>query len=98
MISIQKPFITEKTLSAAGKGVYTFAVDPKSNKHVIARDVERLYSVKVIGIKTITMHGKTRRVGKRSKTIKRSDWKKAIVTLVKGQKIDAFEVSSGEAK
>lgn len=90
---ITRPFITEKTLARAAKGYYTFVVFPKSNKAQIADAVSKQYNVKVTNVTTAMMHGKARRVGKKMKMVTKPNWKKAIVRLVPGQKIDAFDVS-----
>lgn len=92
-----RPVITEKSLQFAGRGWYTFAVALASNKAVIAAAVGDLYKVNVIDVRTIVMHGKEQKHGKRSQKVRESDWKKALVRLKSGQKIDAFEVT-GEAE
>lgn len=94
MNTIQRPLITEKTLSLAARGWYTFAVDAKARKEAIASAVKQLYKVDVTAVRTMVMHGKTKRVGRKSVSVKRPDWKKAFVQLKKGQKIDAFEARS----
>ncbi len=91
---IQRPYITEKTLSQAAKGYYTFVVSDLANKAQIADAVDKQYNVGVVGVRTMRMHGKVRRVGKRRTPVLSADWKKAVVTLKVGQKIDAFDVSS----
>lgn len=93
---VNKPLITEKSLALAGKGFYTFSVAKASGKAQIGQEISKLYKVKVTSIRTITMHGKIRRVGRKMKTVKQADWKKAIVKLSPGQKIDAFEVTAKE--
>ncbi len=90
---IRRPYITEKTLSQAAKGYYTFVVADASNKAQIAEAVGKQYNVGVIGVRTMRMHGKVRRVGKRQTPVPLTDWKKAVVVLKKGEKIDAFDVS-----
>lgn len=92
--TIQRPLITEKTLKLAASGWYTFAVDVKARKETIASAVKQLYKVDVIEVRTMVMHGKTKRAGRKATTVKRPDWKKAFVQLKKGQKIDAFEAHS----
>lgn len=72
-----KPIITEKSLALAAKGWYTFAVDAKSNKPQIAKAINDQYKVSVIDARSMVMH--------------KNGWKKAIVRLKAGQKIDAFE-------
>ena len=96
---IIKPVITEKSLSLASRGWYTFAVALASNKPEIAHAISDLYKVTVVEIRTMIMHGKERRSGKKQKRVTKSDWKKALVRLKEGQKIDAFEVTGeGEKK
>lgn len=95
---IIKPVISEKSLSLASQGWYTFAVALASNKGAIAQSVGNLYKVTVTDVRTIVMHGKEQRHGKRSKKVRGSDWKKALVHLKAGQKIDAFEVTSQDSR
>ena len=87
-----RPLITEKTLMLAASGWYTFIVDKAADKGAIARVISDFYKVKVVDTRVSSMHGKTRRVGKLMRIAQKSDWKKAMVRLDKGQKIDAFEV------
>lgn len=89
---VKRPLITEKTLLLASHGWYTFAVDIEASKASIAQAISGAYKVKVVSVRTVTMHGKVRRVGKLSLHVKKPDWKKAMVKLTKGQKIDVFEV------
>lgn len=95
--TIIAPIISEKSLSLASRGWYTFAVDPASNKGTVAKAVSDFYSVKVEEVRSMIMQGKERRAGKRNQKTRGSDWKKALVRLKSGQKIDAFEVT-GEAE
>ena len=89
---VKRPIISEKSTALAEVGNrYVFEVAPMSNKQEIRDAVQRLFSVKVTKVHTMVMHGKMKRVG-RFET-KRSNWKKAIVTLVEGQKIDFFGTS-----
>lgn len=87
-----KPIITEKSLASAAKGWYTFAVTLMSRKTEIAAAVSGLYGVTVTSLRTLIMHGKQRKSGKRMKRVLRQDWKKALVRLKSGEKIDAFDV------
>lgn len=87
---IKRPILTEKTLLQ--KNLYnqlTFEVDPKANKIEIRKAVELIFKVDVLKVRTIRMEGKRKRVG-RYRT-KRPDWKKAIVTIKPGQKVELFE-------
>lgn len=91
---VKRPLITEKTLRLASRGWYTFVTDIDASKHTIATEVSRVYKVNVVEVRTITMHGKVRRVGRKAVPTAKPDWKKAMVTLKKGQKIDAFEITA----
>jgi len=87
---IRRPVVTEK--SAIGReelNIATFAVDPRANKHEIARAVEELFDVTVVDVHTMRQPRKKRRVG--MKIGHRSEWKKAIVKLAEGQAIEFFE-------
>lgn len=97
---IIRPILTEKTLSLAARGWYTFAVSLSSRKEAVAHSVARQYKVDVLGVRTVRMPAKTRRVGKMAKPISVPAWKKALIHLKAGQKIDAFEAASvpSEAK
>ncbi|MBI4066152.1 50S ribosomal protein L23 [Candidatus Gottesmanbacteria bacterium] len=96
---IIKPVITEKSLSLASRGWYTFVVVSASSKPEIAQAIGDVYSVTVVDVRSMIMHGKERRAGKKQKRVTKSDWKKALVRLKEGQKIDAFEVTGeGEKK
>lgn len=64
-----------------------------ANKQQIAKDVASVYKVKVKEVRTIVMHGKTRRVGKKGMVIRAPKSKKALVEVVAGQTIDAFEAA-----
>lgn len=73
------PVITEKSNDGLQEGKYTFEVNKKATKVDIAQAVEKLFEVKVLKVNTITVKGKTKRVGRYEG--KTSDWKKAIVTI-----------------
>lgn len=86
---IRRPVITEESMERTAEGKYTFAVHPDANKTEIKNAVETLFKVKVKKVNTVTMRGKERRVGVHRG--RRPDWKKAIVTLEEGQRIEFFE-------
>lgn len=94
--AIIRPLITEKSLTLANKGWYTFAVEEAVSKAQVAAEVSAAYKVEVINVRTVHMHGKVRRFGRRMSTRRQPDWKKAMVQLKEGQKIDAFEVTAQE--
>ena len=87
---IKRPLVTEKsTIGREEANVVTFAVDPRANKMEIQRAVETLFEVDVLGVRTMRMRGKKRRMGKFVGS--RPEWKKAIVRLAEGQSIEFFE-------
>lgn len=85
------PILSEKSTDRLSENKYTFRVAKKANKAEIKRAVEEAFEgVKVSKVNTINMRGKTVRMGMR--VGKRSDWKKAIVTLAEDSKpIEFFE-------
>ena len=87
---IFKPLITEKsTLGKEVNNQVVFEVDPGSNKIEIRQAVEKAFGVRVTDVRTINMQGKRKRVGRSFG--RRSNWKKAIVTMAPGEHIDFFE-------
>lgn len=87
---IKRPLMTEKTTSLGEKqNAYAFEVLKDASKTEIKEAVEKIFSVKVLAINTMITHGKLKRAGKHFN--KRSNYKKAIVTLPEGQKIEIFE-------
>jgi len=87
---IRRPMITEKSTRQKEEGrQYVFEVDRDANKIEIQTAIERLFKVKVLQVRTCNVLGKVKRLGRRSG--KRADWKKAVVTLKEGDRIDFFE-------
>ncbi|EFD94309.1 50S ribosomal protein L23 [Megasphaera lornae] len=84
-----KPIITEKTTMLMSDGKYTFKVPLHANKIEIRKAVESVFNVKVKSVATIRVLGKVKRMGKFEG--KRSDYKKAVVTLQEGETIEFFE-------
>ena len=88
---IKKPHVTEKTsLKSDTSNTVAVVVDKAANKIEIKQAIENLFKVKVAAVRTVTVAGKVKRSGKTFG--KRSNWKKAYVTLQEGQSIDFFEV------
>ena len=84
---VRTPVITEKISRDSEKlGKYAFSVHPGANKKQIKSAVEKIFNVHVTRVNTMRNSGKWRRV--RYQPGKTADWKKAIVTLKKGEKID----------
>lgn len=87
---IKRPVITEKTnIQKEENNQLSFEVDKRANRVEIARAIEKIFSVKVAKARTIQVKGKFKRRGRILG--KRRDWKKAIVTLMPGERIDFFE-------
>jgi len=88
---IKKPHVTEKTaLGSEKSNTVSLVVDRDANKIEIKKAVEELFKVGVTDVRTVNVAGKVKRVGKNIG--KRSNWKKAYVTIQEGQSIDFFEV------
>jgi large subunit ribosomal protein L23 len=87
---IRKPLVTEKSnIGRETQNLVSFAVDLRATKPEIRSAVEQLFSVKVLDVHTLRMSRKTRRVGKTMGY--KPQWKKAIVRLAEGQRIEFFE-------
>jgi large subunit ribosomal protein L23 len=86
---IMKPLVTEKVSGLGALNKYVFAVAKNANKIEVAKAIKEVYGIKPIGVNVIRMSGKKARYGRISG--KRKDWKKAIVTLPKGQTIKIYE-------
>ncbi len=88
---IKRPFVTEKTTTEKDeKNIVAFVVDKAANKIEIKEAVEKLFKVEVDTVNTVNVAGKVKRYGARLG--KRSNWKKAYVTLKSGSTVDFFEV------
>lgn len=86
---IRRPIVTEKSTMLQGEGKYTFEVAVEANKPLIKQAVEKAFNVEVASVNTVIMKGKVKRIGRSVGRTK--DWKKAVVTLKPGQKIEFFE-------
>ncbi|OGW02376.1 MAG: 50S ribosomal protein L23 [Nitrospinae bacterium RIFCSPLOWO2_01_FULL_39_10] len=87
---IRKPIITERSAYLKERGnKIIFQVDVNANKRDIKKAVEKVFNVNVMDVNTLNVKGKVKRFGKSFG--KRPDWKKAIVTLKEGDKIELLE-------
>ena len=84
-----RPLITEKSNTGMQENKYTFIVSLNANKVEIRQAVEAIFKVKVTDVNTVRVMGKIKRMGKHSG--KRPDFKKAIVQVAPGQRIEFFE-------
>lgn len=87
--TIKQPVISEKAYASMERGVYSFWVNPKATKTEIKAAVQQAFGVTVVGISTMNITGKRKRVGRF--VGHRADRKKAIVRLADGQTIEALE-------
>ncbi len=86
---LRRPLITEKNSQLQILGKYVFEVADEANKNQVRQAVEKTFKVDVISVNIITVPGKQRRLGRHQ--VLTSPWKKAIVTLKSGDKIELFE-------
>ncbi len=89
---IIRPIITEKSSRLMEMNKYTFEVHPSANKIQIRKAIEEIFKVKVLSVHVLSMKGKPKRMGMfQGKT---KSWKKAIVSLADGERIEFFEGAS----
>jgi large subunit ribosomal protein L23 len=87
--TIIRPVVSEKSYALIGEGKYTFRVDDRAHKTQIAHAVEEIFDVKVAVVRTAKVRPKPKRRGlQQGKT---RGWKKAVVQLAPGEKIELFE-------
>ena len=85
-----RPLITEKTsIQKEVNNQITFEVDRRANRVEIKKAIENIFNVNVVSVRTMQVKGKSKQRGRI--VGKRRDWKKAIVTLMPGERIDFFE-------
>jgi large subunit ribosomal protein L23 len=87
---LKRPLVTEKSTTEKDlRNKLFFEVDRKANKIEIKKAVEQIFKVNVLDVATLSMRGKTKRVGRHF--TKTPDWKKAVVTIKPGQRVEFFE-------
>jgi len=86
---LRRPLITEKATLLQGQSRYAFEVARKAAKPQIKEAVEAAFKVKVVKVNVMTVPGKMKRIGRRQ--VLTPYWKKAVVTLEPGGKIEFFE-------
>ncbi len=86
---IKRPLVTEKSSNLQLKQDYAFEVNQKANKHQIKAAVEKMFKVGVTDVRVMNVPGKQKMVGRRK--VQTPSWKKAVVTLSPGNKIEFFE-------
>jgi large subunit ribosomal protein L23 len=86
---IIRPLITEKNTNLMQYNQYSFEVDRNANKTQIKQAVQTIFNVRVTAVNTINVRGKLKRRGRTAGYT--ADWKKAVVTLEAGDRIELFE-------
>ncbi len=89
---LKRPVVTEKSQYQGEmyEPQYTFSVDRRANKQLVKAAVEKIFDVEVLQVRIINVKPKSGRYGRRV-VIRKPGWKKAIVTLAAGQRIEIFE-------
>lgn len=87
---LRRPMVTEKGTRLGGENKYVFEVYRSSNKHQIKGAVEKAFDVHVVNVNVINVRGKPRRT-RGGRAIHAPNWRKAIITLAAGDKIELFE-------
>jgi large subunit ribosomal protein L23 len=86
---LRRPIVTEKNTALQALNKYVFEIADDANKTMIQQAVEKAFNVKVTKVNIVTVRGKYKRVGQRMTHT--NPWKKAIITLQAGDKIEYFE-------
>ncbi|MEE9285145.1 MAG: 50S ribosomal protein L23 [Dehalococcoidia bacterium] len=86
---IRRPVVTEKTTALAEQGKYVFEVAVDAGKTRVKEAIQVAFGVGVSHVNIMRVRGKVKRFGRRPKAMR--SWKKAVVTLHAGDKIDLFE-------
>ena len=92
-IIIKRPILTEKSQELQKGGQYVFEVAGKTNKVEIAKEIKKMYGVAVLSVNTLRQFGKKKSRSTRTKVTSgiTSTYKKAIVTIAKGEVIDFYD-------
>jgi len=89
---LKRPVVTEKSTYLSNElGQYVFEVDRRANKHQIKEAIETIFDVDVVDVNVLNMPAKRTRRRNRRMTVRTSGWKKAVVTLAEGQRLQLFE-------
>ncbi len=88
---IKKPLVSEKSMKAVEGNCYMFIVDKAASKNQIRRAVEAIFGVNVIGVRTMILKKKRKRLPNSRRAIQPAAVKRAIVELKEGEKLDIYE-------
>jgi len=87
---LKKPILTEKATDLRDRHNHiAFEIDPRANKRMVAEAIEKIFNVKVTGVRIMNTPGKPKKIGKFSGI--RAGFKKALISLKDGDKVDIFE-------
>lgn len=86
-----RPIISEQSMLEAEAGKFTFIIAKSATKTDVKMILKRVFNVNAVSVATSIVKGKTKRIGKKRTEVAAAGWKKAIVTLKKGEKISLFE-------
>lgn len=93
---LRRPIVSEKSMKGVQQSRYTFEVDRNATKSDVARAVESQFQVEVVTVRTINVKPKPRWSGRVRKQAYKIAFKKAVVQLISGQKIDLFETQQSK--
>ena len=89
---LKRPVVTEKTMIATDEAnKVSFEVDMRANKRLVKQAVEKAFDVSVVDVHILVMPAKTARRGQKTMRIRHPKWKKAVVSLAPGSRIQLFE-------
>tara|TARA_B100000686_G_scaffold346698_1_gene433895 strand:+ start:1777 stop:2067 length:291 start_codon:yes stop_codon:yes gene_type:complete len=89
---LRKPIVSEKSYVLLEQNVYTFEVHPDATKPQIREAVQEIFGVRVVKVNTLNRKGKRKRNRRNFSYGRRSDQKRALVTLAEGDSIELFDV------
>jgi len=88
------PIITEKTLAAQSRGVYSFWVGKTCSKNQIAKAFTEVFGIKALSVRTISLPGKLKSDARKRTPIQKPDRKRALITVAKDQKIESLNLNT----
>jgi large subunit ribosomal protein L23 len=94
--TLKAPLISEKSMKDVSLSKFTFRVDKNATKQSIKKIIEEKFKVNVLKVSTVNVKGRKKRVGAKRTEVLEPSWKKAIVKLKSGQKIDLFDVGGAK--
>lgn len=93
---IKHQVISEKATALEKEGKYLFAVSPKTTKRELKSSIEKVFKAKVKKINILRVKGKVKKLPRYRRTVKKPDWKKAVITLEEGEKLKLLSPKGGK--